>query len=137
MKGIYFNDSRLNSTSLEVNGETPAELRESRGFKFTMEILATLKEASSVTEIKDKIGTRHFFKDHFTFTPTPAPFRILIQKAICNILNPVKKWLFQWLLWTTQHESFQTSCAIPWSHSIIRHLPFTPAVKFKHPEYSF
>lgn len=44
---------------------------------------ATLNEASSVTKIKDKIGTRHFFKDHFTFTPTPAPFRILTEKNPC------------------------------------------------------
>lgn len=38
---------------------------------------------------------------------------------------------------TTQHGSFQTPCDIPWSHSIIYHLAFTPALKFKHPEYSF
>lgn len=58
------------------------------------EFSATRKRVSPVTKVKDKTGAHRFFKVHFT--PTPAPFRILIKKNpnICNMLNTVKKWLF-------------------------------------------
>lgn len=43
------------------------------------EFSATRKRVSPVTKVKDKTGAHHFFKVHFT--PTPAPFRILIKNT--------------------------------------------------------
>lgn len=120
---------------------------------------ATLKKASLVTKIKDKIGTDHFFKGHFTFTHPPAPFRILIKKPHQNHMQCCKSWQDMVIpstvreksstppLWEdpggrkcgvpsaataplagsggpNEHGSFQTSGAIPWSHSIIHHCSF-------------